>query len=109
MTGGQIANGLGSAFAMVSSAVFILTWTAVGKWWRTWTGRFMILKAGAISLTGVLTVWLTLVDFAASWDALRYIQAGLWYTVSVAFIHHTRQVWRINREKDHGYHPDSTR
>jgi hypothetical protein len=103
MTGGQVANGLGSAAAMVTSAVFILTWTAVGRWWKTWTGRFMILKAGAISFTGIITVWLTLVDFASNWDPLRYIQAGLWFTVSVAFMHHTRQVWKINRTKGKGH------
>lgn len=100
MTGGQIANGIGSALAMATSGIFVITWTVVGTWWTSSTGRFMVMKAGAIFLTGVITVWLTLTDFAASWDALRYIQAGLWALISVAFIHHTRMVHRVNRRSD---------
>jgi hypothetical protein len=99
MTGGQVANGLGSAIALLSSGVFILTWTVVGKWWRTSTGRFMVMKAGAICLTGIITVWLTAVDFGRGWDALRYVQGGLWLLISVAFIHHTRVLYHINRKK----------
>lgn len=99
MTGGQVANGVGSALAMVTSGTFIVTWTLLGKWWRTSTGRFMVVKAGAIALTGVITVWLTLTDFALSWDPLRYVQAGLWVLVSASFMHHTRVLWKINRAK----------
>lgn len=99
MTHGQLANGIGSAIAMITSGIFILVWTLVGKWWRTPTGRFMVVKAGAIMLTGMITVWLTLTDFASSWDILRYIQAGLWVLVSWAFVHHTRMVWIINKKE----------
>lgn len=99
MTGGQLANGIGSAIAMVTSGVFVTTWTVVGKWWKTSTGRFMVVKASAIGLTGIITVWLTLTDFASSWDALRYVQAGLWFLVSLAFIHHTRMLVKVNRKE----------
>jgi hypothetical protein len=99
MTSGQVANGIGSALAMVSSGVFIVTWTAVGRWWKTPTGRFMVAKAAAICFTGVITVSLTLADFSASQDWMRWVQGSLWVTVSVAFIHHTRMVYRVNRKE----------
>lgn len=100
MTGGQIANGIGSAVALVTSGTFILAWTIVGRWWKTSTGRFMVMKAGAICLTGIITVWLTLVEFTNDWDALRWVQGGLWVLISLAFIHHTVMVICVNRKKD---------
>lgn len=99
MTGGQIANGVGSLLAMMTSGIFILTWTVTGKWWRTSIGRFMIIKAGAIFMAGFLTVWLTISGFKPDVDILRYIQAGIWAAVSVAFTQHTYLLW-INRRKD---------
>lgn len=99
MTSGQVANGIGSAVAMVTSGTFIIVWTIYGQWYKTSTGRFMVMKAGAICLTGVITVWLTLTDFQSEWDPLRYVQAGLWGAVSIAFIQHTITLWKINRAK----------
>jgi hypothetical protein len=99
MTGGQFANGVGSFLAMITSGAFILVWTWYGTWWRTSTGRFMVMKAAAICFAGVITVWLTLTGFKPDVDSLRYIQAGIWAAVSVAFVHHTRMVWKINRKK----------
>jgi len=100
MTGGQIANGIGSAMAMVTAGSYIVVWTLYGGWFRSRIGRFVILKAAAICLTGVITVALTLSDFGARVDWLRYIQAMLWLLVSIAFIHHTRLVWKINHRKE---------
>lgn len=100
MTGGQWANGVGSALAMATSGIFIITWTVVGNWWRTPTGRFMVLKAACICLTGVLTVALTVTGFTTDWDCLRYIQSALWFLVSIAFLHHTRMVWRVNHKRE---------
>lgn len=100
MTGGQLANGLASMLVLISSSLLILIWTKVGSWWTTSVGRFMILKAAAIGFTGFLTVALTLARFASDWDFLRYIQAVLWILVSLAFLHHTRLVWKLNRGKE---------
>lgn len=99
MTVGQIANGIGSFLAMLTSGIFIIVWTIVGKWWKTPTGRFMVLKAGAIFAAGVLTVTLTVAKFTPNVDVLRDIQAGIWAAVSVAFVHHTRMLIRVNRKK----------
>lgn len=100
MTSGQVANGIASAVALVTSATFIIVWTVLGRWYRTSTGRFMVMQAGAICLTGVITVWLTVTDFESEWDPLRYIQAGLWVAISVAFIQHTVTLWKVNRKKE---------
>lgn len=100
MTNGQVANGIASAVAMVTSGLFIVTWTIYGRWYKTSMGRFMVMKAGAICLTGVITVWLTLTDFQSEWDTLRYVQAGLWFAISVAFIQHTVTLWKVNRKKE---------
>jgi len=100
MTNGQVANGIGSAIAMVTSATFIVVWTIYGRWYRTSTGRFMVMKAGAICLTGVITVWLTLSDFQSEWDPLRYVQAGLWVSISIAFVQHTVTIWKVNRKRE---------
>lgn len=100
MTGGQEANGIGSAIAAATSGIFIIVWTIYGRWYKTSTGRFMVIKAGAICLTGIITVWLTLTDFQNDWDILRYLQAGLWVTVSIAFVQHTVMVVRVNRTKE---------
>lgn len=99
MTVGQIANGIGSFLAMLTSGIFIIVWTLLGSWWRTSTGRFMVMKAGAIFMAGVLTVALTLLKFTPNVDVLRDIQAGIWALISLAFIHHTRMLIRVNREK----------
>lgn len=98
MTGGQLANALGSALATITSGVFIVTWSAVGKWWRTSTGRFMVMKASAICAAGVLTVALTFLSFQSDVDWLRYVLAAIWTSISIAFVHHTVMVWKINRK-----------
>lgn len=100
MTAGQIANGIGSFLAMLTSGLFIVTWTIVGSWWKTSTGRFMVMKAGAIFMAGVLTVALTVARFTVDVDVLRDIQAGIWSLISLAFIHHTRMLIRVNRKKN---------
>jgi hypothetical protein len=102
MTGGQIANGIGSAIAMVTSGVFIATYSAVAPWHKSSLGRFMMVKAAAICLTGVITVTLTIKDFTSHSDWLRYIQASLWVMVSVAFVHHTSLVWRLQHRRKTG-------
>lgn len=99
MTGGQVANGVGSAIVAVSGLSFIVFWTIFGRWYRTSTGRFMVMKAAAISVSGILTLWLTLGGFAISWDFLRYIQAGLWVMISLAFLHHTVQIYTLYRKE----------
>jgi hypothetical protein len=98
MTGGQVANGIGSAIVMVTSGLYVLVWTFYGGWFRSRIGRFVVMKAAAICLTGVITVSLTLTDFGKQSDWLRYIQAGLWIVMSIAFVHHTRLVWKVNRK-----------
>lgn len=98
MTPGQIANGIGSFLAMMTSGIFIVTWTLVGKWWKTSIGRFMIIKASAIFAAGLLTVLLTLGGFTPNVDMLRDIQAGIWAAVSIAFLQHTHLLW-TNRKK----------
>lgn len=100
MTVGQLANGIGSFLAMVTSGIFIIVWSLVGKWWKTPTGRFMIMKAGAICAAGVLTVSLTITGFKPNVDILRDIQAVIWVAVSVAFIHHTRMLLKLRRERE---------
>lgn len=100
MTAGQIANGIGSFVAMLTSGAFILVWTFTGSWWRTSTGRFMIMKAGAICAAGVITVTLTITGFKPNVDLLRDIQAGIWVAVSLAFMHHTRMIWKLNRKRE---------
>lgn len=100
MTGGQLANGVGSALVMVTSGSYILLWTLYGGWFRSRIGRFVILKATAIFFTGIITVALTLSGFNQDVDWLRYIQAILWVMVSIAFIHHTRAVWKVNHRKE---------
>lgn len=99
MTGGQAVNATASAIVATTSLTFIIVWTIVGRWYKTSVGRFMVMKASAICLTGGLTVWLTLTGF--NWDALRYVQASLWLAVSGAFVHHTMMVYRINRKEHH--------
>lgn len=100
MTGGQAANGIGSALVMLTSGSYIVIWTFYGGWFRSRIGRFVILKATAIFLTGIITVALTLGDFSKGVDWLRYIQAVLWVMASIAFIHHTRVVWKVNHRKE---------
>lgn len=99
MTGGQLANGIGSALAMFTSGLFILVWSLVGRWWKTPVGRFMVIKAGAIFAAGSLTVVLTVFKFNPNVDVLRYVQAGIWGAVSLAFLHHTRMIWKVNHSK----------
>lgn len=94
MTGGQLANGVGSALVTLASAAFILSYGILAKPYRTSIGRFMVLKALGICFTGVITVTLTLNDFAIQVDWLRYIQAGLWFIVASAYIYHTSMVWK---------------
>lgn len=101
MTGGQLANGLGSALVTVTSGLYILVWTFYGGWFRSRIGRFVILKAAAICLTGIITVALTIMDFNDQSDWLRYVQAALWVLVSIAFMHHVRLVWRVNKKGSH--------
>lgn len=100
MTDGQVANGVGSFFAMVTSGTFIVVWTIVGKWWKTQVGRFMVMKASAIFMAGLLTVMLTVTEFESDADWLRYTQAVIWVAVSVVFVAHTRLLWKVNREDE---------
>jgi O-antigen/teichoic acid export membrane protein len=94
-----LANGIGSAAATITSWAFICSYTIFARWWKNPIGRFMVMKAAAICMTGVITISLTVTGFTEPWDWLRYVQAGLWGLVSLAFIHHTRLVWKVNRRK----------
>lgn len=94
MTGGQLANGVGSALVTIASASFILSYGILAKFYKTQIGRFMVLKAVGIFFTGVITVALTANNFTTGVDWLRYVQASLWAIVAVAYAYHTRVVWR---------------
>lgn len=94
MTGGQLANGIGSGIVTIASASFILSYGTLARFYKSSIGRFMVLKAVGIFFTGLITVILTANNFATSVDWLRYIQAGLWMIVASAYVYHTSMVWK---------------
>lgn len=101
MTGGQLANGLGSCLVTIASATFIVSYGVLARFYKTQLGRFMILKAVGICLTGLITVALTVANFTTGYDWLRYIQAGLWTIIALAYINHTTFVWRSQLRRRH--------
>lgn len=99
MTTGQLLNGLASALVMVVSLVFIISYLVLAKWYKSSTGRFLMIKAVGICLTGAITVSLTLRDFQVDSDWLRWAQAGLWTIIAAAYAHHIWLMWRIQRKR----------
>lgn len=95
MTTGQFFNGFASGLVMVVSFIFILSYCLTARWWKSSTGRFLMIKAVGIFLTGVITVSLTLSDFTPSSDWLRLVQAGLWTLIAAAYAHHIWMMWRV--------------
>lgn len=98
MTGGQLANGIGSGIAGAFSATFVVTYTILAKWHKSAIGRFMILMAAGVFFTCFITLNITSKGFSPSADWLRYIQAGLWVIIGATYAFHSWQVWKAQRE-----------
>jgi hypothetical protein len=102
MTGGQLANGIGSAMAATSSLIFILAYSLMARWYKTFTGRFMVAKAAGVFFTCLITIALTANDFTAGVDWLRYVQAAVWVLIGSAYISHIYLIWITQRrQNDH--------
>lgn len=99
MTLGQLINGLASGLVMAVSLVFIISYTILARWYKSSTGRFLMIKAVGICLTGAITVSLTLQDFTVGSDWLRIAQAGLWTIIAAAYAHHVWLMWRVQRKR----------
>jgi hypothetical protein len=98
MTGGQLANGIGSAVAALSSGGFILTYGVLARWYRTVTGRFLMVLAVSTLATCFITLNITAKGFTSQADWLRYLQAVVWISIGATYIYQSWLVWKEQRK-----------
>lgn len=101
LTPGQVANGAAAGFTALAGLIFITSYALSARWWKSLEGRLMMLLGGAISMTCLLTLSLTIVGFHNDDDWLRFIQATLVIAVGGCFIYYTIMVWKLQKRGSH--------
>ncbi|MGX9924167.1 putative phage holin [Streptomyces sp. NPDC002248] len=100
MTPGQIANAIASSFVALSAGGFVLFYTLRINWWKNSTGRFLAIKGVGITLTGLLTVGISVSGFGENADWMRFVQAILWVTIGITYHHYLYLIYRGQKRKE---------
>jgi len=91
-----------SLFTGLASGSFVVAYSILARWWKTYEGRVMMGKAVAISLLGLYAF--VAIRVAPQSEALRWASVVLMISVGVFMVAQTRrlivnQVRRNNRHR----------